>query len=40
MVESKILCYNCDGEIEEYYDDTYKGQRGKCEKCKIDFPLE
>ena len=27
-------------EIEEYYDDRYKGHRGKCVKCKIDFPLE
>ena len=40
MEKSKILCFNCGNEIEEYYDDRYKGHRGKCVKCKIDFPLE
>nr|AIE98457.1 hypothetical protein [uncultured marine thaumarchaeote KM3_05_H05] len=40
MVESKLLCYNCNSEIVEYYDEHYKGNRGKCTHCKIDFPLE
>ena len=30
MEKSKILCYNCNNEIVEYYDDGYKGTRGKC----------
>jgi hypothetical protein len=36
----KILCYNCDVEIVEYYNEHYKGYRGKCTICKIDFPLD
>ena len=40
MEKSKIVCYNCNNEIVEYYDDRYKGARGKCLLCKIDFPLE
>ncbi len=40
MGNSKILCDNCNSEIIEYYDEQYGGNRGKCETCKIDFPLE
>ena len=40
MEKSKILCYNCNKQIVEYYDDGYKGTRGKCIHCMIDFPLE
>ena len=40
MENSKITCYICNSVIIEYYDDHYRGNRGKCEKCKIDFPLE
>ena len=40
MEKSKILCYNCKNEIKEYYDERYKGNRGKCVICEIDFPLE
>jgi len=40
MVESKILCHNCHSKIIEYYDEQYGGNRGKCDNCKIDFPLE
>ena len=40
MVESKILCYNCNNMIIEYYNEQYGGNRGKCITCKIDFPLE
>ena len=40
MGKSKTVCDNCNVEISEYYDDGYKGKRGKCPKCGIDFPLE
>lgn len=40
MGKSKTACDNCNGEITEYYDEGYKGKRGKCPKCGIDFPLE
>jgi len=31
---------NCNNVIIEYYDDGYRGNRGKCIVCNIDFPLE
>ena len=40
MGKSKTNCDNCNVEITEYYDEHYKGKRGKCPKCGIDFPLE
>ncbi len=40
MVDSKIICNNCDIEITEYFHEGYKGKRGKCSKCGSDFPLE
>ena len=40
MDKSKTSCDNCNVEITEYYDEHYKGKRGKCPKCGIDFPLE
>ena len=40
MEKSKIRCEHCNGEIIEHYDEHYKGIRGKCPRCKIDFPLE
>jgi len=40
MGTSKILCRICNNHIVEYYDSAYKGNRGKCIACKIDFPLE
>jgi len=40
MRKSKITCNNCNTEITEYYDEHYKGTRGKCPRCGIDFPLE
>jgi len=40
MVDSKITCHNCNIEITEYYHDGYKGNRGKCPNCGVDFPLE
>ena len=36
----KIKCNSCHSEILEYYNDEYKGYRGKCLICKIDFPLD
>lgn len=40
MGEFKIRCNNCNNEIAEYYDKKYRGKRGKCPHCGIDFPLE
>ena len=40
MVKSDIICNHCDKTITEYYDEKYKGLRGKCPNCGIDFPLE
>jgi len=36
----KIHCINCNTEIIEYYNEQYKGDRGTCTICKIDFPLD
>ncbi len=36
----KILCFNCNVEIIEYYNEQYKGYRGTCPICKTDFPLD
>ena len=36
----KIKCIHCYSEIIEYYHDKYKGNRGKCLICKVDFPLD
>ena len=33
-------CANCGRDIDEYYHDGYKGRRGRCTRCGIDFPLE
>ncbi len=38
--KKKIKCLNCDTEIFVYYNEEYKGYRGKCSLCKIDFPLD
>ncbi|SVA58387.1 uncharacterized protein METZ01_LOCUS111241 [marine metagenome] len=35
-----ITCEVCKMKIVEYYDNQYKGKRGKCLSCGIDFPLE
>ena len=40
MVKSVITCTNCNERINEYYDEGYKGTRGKCPRCGVDFPLE
>jgi len=40
MGSSKFSCDNCSADIAEYYHDGYKGKRGKCPQCGVDFPLE
>lgn len=40
MSKSQIYCEYCAEFIVEYYHEGYKGKRGKCTKCGIDFPLE
>jgi hypothetical protein len=36
----KIVCWNCDVEIIQYFDIKYKGKRGQCPVCGVNFPLE
>ena len=36
----KDCCWNCGGEIEEYINQSYKGKRGRCHSCGVDFPYE
>jgi len=36
----RIICWNCKGEISKYYNEGYKGKRGRCPICGVDFPLE
>ncbi len=38
--KNKIKCNNCDTEVIVYYNENYKGNRGKCLICKTDFPLD
>ncbi|MEW6043546.1 MAG: hypothetical protein AB1608_04735 [Thermoproteota archaeon] len=40
MSISRIFCSNCNVEVVQYYDDVYKGKRGKCPVCSVSFPLE
>jgi len=40
MEKSKLKCDICKGGIIEYFSEKYKGNRGKCLHCVIDFPLE
>lgn len=40
MPGAKIVCEICSSLISQYYDEGYKGTRGKCIRCGIDFPLE
>ena len=35
-----IQCTVCYREISEYYHPKYRGLRGRCPGCGIDFPLE
>ncbi len=36
----KIPCEHCNGDITEYYHERYRGKRGRCPICGVDFPLE
>jgi rRNA maturation endonuclease Nob1 len=36
----KIICWNCNVEIIQYFDIKYKGERGVCPVCGANFPLE
>ena len=36
----KIRCWNCNAEILQYYDEKYKGKRGRCPICGVNFPLD
>lgn len=40
MSKYKILCNFCNLEIIQYYHANYKGDRGRCRECGIDFPLD
>lgn len=40
MAVEKINCNNCNAEIIQYYNEGYKGKRGKCPICRVDFPLD
>ena len=40
MEKSDIICHHCEKNITQYYDASYKGLRGKCPDCGVDFPLE
>ena len=35
-----ITCVHYSIEIIEYFHEGYNGNRGKCPKCGVDFPLE
>lgn len=36
----KMECMNCHNDLTEYYHHGYKGMRGRCPICEVDFPLE
>ncbi|MDH3696148.1 MAG: hypothetical protein OEQ15_02415 [Nitrosopumilus sp.] len=40
MNKSNLTCDHCNEDIEEYYHEGYNGNRGKCSRCGVDFPLE
>jgi phage FluMu protein Com len=40
MSSTDILCEFCEVIVVEYYHEGYKGKRGKCPKCHVDFPLD
>lgn len=39
-ISEKIICWSCNSEIVQYDHDGYKGKRGRCPICGVDFPLE
>jgi len=40
MSLEKMICWHCNIELVEYYNEHYQGKRAKCTMCKIDFPLD
>jgi hypothetical protein len=40
LLIEELRCYACEKEITAYFNENYKGNRGKCLNCKTDFPLE
>ena len=38
--EDKITCWVCGTVVIEYFEVRYKGKRGRCPTCEINFPLE
>jgi len=40
LTVEKIVCWNCSAEIVQYFNENYKGKRGRCPICGVDFPLE
>jgi len=36
----RIECCNCTNMIIQYYNENYKGMRGKCPNCLVEFPLD
>jgi len=39
-MSKSITCIHCSIGIIEYFHEGYHGNRGKCPKCGVDFPLE
>lgn len=40
MSASKIKCEHCGSTIKPYYNESYRGTRGKCPSCGVEFPLD
>ena len=38
--KDEILCWECNVEIIQEFDFNYKGIRGTCPLCEVNFPLE
>ena len=38
--EEKIFCWSCNLAVIQYYHEMEKVERGRCPRCRIDFPLE
>ena len=38
--QNQILCWECKVEIIQKYDANYRGIRGTCPLCDVNFPLE
>lgn len=40
MPEKEIKCEHCGSTITSYYSEAYKGNRGRCASCEVEFPLD